>query len=158
MGQRVFEVAEFEDQHPVEQLATDGADPSLGDRVRPKRPYRGARDAEGFAGEHGIKTLLNLLSRSRIKNLKLATRSPRSISRFRASKLVPVHIVVLSRNALTGLRMRPESKRRAHGNRVTSSRAARRLRQPGGRGQASSQGHLRACPTCPQISSPRIVA
>jgi hypothetical protein len=32
-GQHVFEVV-AEDQYPVERLAAEGADPSLGDRVR----------------------------------------------------------------------------------------------------------------------------
>jgi hypothetical protein len=37
LGQCVFEVALVEDQYSVEQLAADGADPSFGDRVGPRR-------------------------------------------------------------------------------------------------------------------------
>jgi len=54
LGQRVVEVAAVEDQHSVEQLAADGADPAFGDRVRPGRPHRCAQDADALAGEHGI--------------------------------------------------------------------------------------------------------
>jgi hypothetical protein len=54
LGQCVFEVAAVEDQHSVEQLAANGADPSLGDRVRPGRPHRCAQDTDTLAGEPGI--------------------------------------------------------------------------------------------------------
>jgi hypothetical protein len=47
-------VATVDDQHPVEYLAADSADPSLGDRVGPRRPHRCAQDPDAFAGEHGI--------------------------------------------------------------------------------------------------------
>jgi hypothetical protein len=59
LGQGVFEVAAVDDQHPVQQLAADGADPSFGDRVRPGRLHGGAQDADALAGEHGIETLVN---------------------------------------------------------------------------------------------------
>jgi hypothetical protein len=36
----VFEVAAVDDQYSVEQLAADGADPSFGDRVVPRRRLR----------------------------------------------------------------------------------------------------------------------
>jgi hypothetical protein len=83
-GQHVFEVVAVEDQYPVERLAAEGADPSLGDRVRPGRLHRCAEDADALAGEHGIKDAGELGVAVPDKNLKLATRSPRSISRFRA--------------------------------------------------------------------------
>jgi hypothetical protein len=54
LGQHVFEVAAVDDQYPVEQFAVDGADPAFGDRVGPGCPHRGAQDADGVAGEHGI--------------------------------------------------------------------------------------------------------
>jgi hypothetical protein len=54
LGQRVVEVAAVDDQYSVEQFTADGADPSLGDRVRSGRPHWGAQDADAFAGEHGI--------------------------------------------------------------------------------------------------------
>ncbi|MDT5000435.1 MAG: hypothetical protein QOK12_2540 [Mycobacterium sp.] len=37
LAQHCLEVAAVEDQHPVEQFAADGADPSFGDRVGPRR-------------------------------------------------------------------------------------------------------------------------
>jgi hypothetical protein len=40
LGQDVFEVAPVEDQYLVEQLAAEGADPSFGDRVVPRRRLR----------------------------------------------------------------------------------------------------------------------
>jgi hypothetical protein len=35
LGQHGPKVAPVEDQHPIQQLAADGADPSFGDGVRP---------------------------------------------------------------------------------------------------------------------------
>jgi hypothetical protein len=67
-SQHCLEVAAVKDQYPVQQLAAYGADPSFGDRVRPGRSHRRAQDANGFAGEHGVKVSVNLLSRSLIKN------------------------------------------------------------------------------------------
>ena len=54
LGQHRLEVAAVEDQHQVESLAAEGADPSLGDRVRSRCPYRCAQDADTFVGEHGV--------------------------------------------------------------------------------------------------------
>jgi hypothetical protein len=54
LGQHVFEVAAVDDQYPVKQLAADGADPTFGDRVRPRCSHRCAQDADALAGEHGI--------------------------------------------------------------------------------------------------------
>jgi hypothetical protein len=42
------------DQHPVQQLATDRPDPSLGERVRTWRPHRYQQDPDAFGGENGI--------------------------------------------------------------------------------------------------------
>lgn len=50
----------------------------------PGRLHRGALNADALAGEHTSKGAVKLLPRSWIKNLKLAARLPRSISRFRA--------------------------------------------------------------------------
>jgi hypothetical protein len=53
-GQHSLKLAPVEDQHPIQQLAADSADPSLSDAVRPRYPHRGARDADGLAGKHSI--------------------------------------------------------------------------------------------------------
>jgi hypothetical protein len=37
LGQHCREMAAVDDEYPVEQLAADGADPSFGDRVGPRR-------------------------------------------------------------------------------------------------------------------------
>jgi hypothetical protein len=68
LGQHALEMAAVEDQYSVQQLAADGADPAFGDRVRPGRSHGCAQNVDGFAGEHGSNTPVNLLSRSRIKN------------------------------------------------------------------------------------------
>jgi hypothetical protein len=39
------------DQEPVEAVAADGADPAFGERVRPRRPKRGADDLDALASE-----------------------------------------------------------------------------------------------------------
>jgi hypothetical protein len=69
LGQHGPKLAPVEDEHPVQQLAADGADPSFGDSVCPGRAHRCAQDADGFAGEHGIDYAGELAVRSRIKNL-----------------------------------------------------------------------------------------
>jgi len=53
-GQHRLKLASVEDQHPIQQLAADGADPSLSDAVRSRRPHRCAQDANGLGGEHGV--------------------------------------------------------------------------------------------------------
>jgi hypothetical protein len=53
-GQHGPKLALVEDEHPIQQLAAHGADPSFGDGVCPGCPYRGARDAEGFAGDDRV--------------------------------------------------------------------------------------------------------
>jgi hypothetical protein len=60
LGQDVFKMAPVEDQNSVQQLAADGANPSLSDRVGSGRPHRCAQDADAFAGEHGIKDVSEL--------------------------------------------------------------------------------------------------
>jgi hypothetical protein len=54
LGQHRRKLALVEDQHPIQQLAAYGADPAFGDCVRAGRLHRGAQDADGLAGEHGI--------------------------------------------------------------------------------------------------------
>ena len=54
LDQRCLEVAAVDDLHSVEYLAADGADLSLGDRVRPRRPHRYPQKSDAFADEYGI--------------------------------------------------------------------------------------------------------
>jgi hypothetical protein len=84
LGQYALEVAAVDDQYPVEQLTADGADPSFGDCVCPRCSHRCTQDADASLMKTASKASVNLLSRSRIKNLNVAVRSPRSIRRFRA--------------------------------------------------------------------------
>jgi hypothetical protein len=42
------------DEHPIQQLATDRADPSLGHRVRAWRPHRRPQDSDALGGQDGI--------------------------------------------------------------------------------------------------------
>ena len=84
LGQHRHKVAAVDDEDPVEQFAAGSSDPSFGNRICPGRPHWCAQDANPLAGEHGIETLVNLLSRSRIKILNSAARSPRSIRKLRA--------------------------------------------------------------------------
>jgi hypothetical protein len=58
-----------DDEPPIQQLAAHRADPSCGDRVRPRHLHRGAQDADALAGEHASTVSVNLLSRSRMKNV-----------------------------------------------------------------------------------------
>jgi len=55
LGQHHHQMAAVDDQHPVQQFAPEGADPSFGDPVRPRCPHWGAQDAHPLAGEHDIK-------------------------------------------------------------------------------------------------------
>jgi hypothetical protein len=42
-GQHRYQLPTSEDEHPIEQLASDAADPSLRVSVRPRRPHRRAQ-------------------------------------------------------------------------------------------------------------------
>jgi hypothetical protein len=46
-----------QDQHPVQQLTTDGADPPFGERVRPRRPHRRAQDPDALGAEDRIEAI-----------------------------------------------------------------------------------------------------
>jgi len=47
----VFELPAAADQEPVEAVAADGADPAFGERVRVRRPKRGADDLDTLVAE-----------------------------------------------------------------------------------------------------------
>ena len=70
LGQHSLEVAAVDDQHPVQQFAAHGADPS----VRPIALARGARTGVRRMGMASLaktasKTVVNVVSRSRITDL-----------------------------------------------------------------------------------------
>ncbi len=48
------EVPRSSDQEMIEAFTAEGADPALGDRVRPWCSNRGADGADVGAGEHGV--------------------------------------------------------------------------------------------------------
>jgi hypothetical protein len=59
-AQDTLELAAARDQEPVEALAADGADPALGERVRVRRPKRGADDLDAFVLEDVIERAAEL--------------------------------------------------------------------------------------------------
>ena len=85
------------DQHPVQAFAAGAADPAFGDRVR-----RGACTGvlmmrTPTAANTASKAAVNLASRSRMRNLRVAAGSPGSISRLRACWVThgPVGLAVM---------------------------------------------------------------
>src|SRR6266571_7493556 len=46
-----------QDQHPVQQLTTDRADPPLRERVRPRRPHRCAQDPDASGAEDRVEAV-----------------------------------------------------------------------------------------------------
>ena len=59
------------DQHPVEALAAGAGDPAFGDRVRPRRPDGRLDDPMPIVVNTASNAVVNLVSRSLIKNLML---------------------------------------------------------------------------------------
>jgi len=80
LGHHTLEVTTVDDQHSVQQFAADSADPSFDDRVRPRCCTGVRRMWMPSLAKTASKASVNLLSRSRIKNMKFATRSSSSIS------------------------------------------------------------------------------
>ena len=72
------------DQHPVQALAAGTGDPAFRDRVRPRRLHRRLDDPHTDRVNTASDAAVNLVSRSRIKNLTLSARFSRFISRLRA--------------------------------------------------------------------------
>jgi hypothetical protein len=54
LGQYSLEMPAPEDQHPVEHLAANGADPPLRVGIRPRRPHRRAQHLDALGGKHRI--------------------------------------------------------------------------------------------------------
>lgn len=52
LGHEPLELSLVPDDAPVEQLATQGADPTLGDAVGHRRAHRGLEDLDAFGAEH----------------------------------------------------------------------------------------------------------
>jgi hypothetical protein len=63
----VVEVSPVDDQYPVEQFAADGADPTFGDGVRLGARTRVRRMRMPSLANTASRTLVNLLSRSRVR-------------------------------------------------------------------------------------------
>jgi hypothetical protein len=70
------------DEDVVETFPAQCSDEAFHDRIRPRRPDRGADDPD--IGTAASNAAVNLLSRSRIKNRNRSVRSPKSINRLRA--------------------------------------------------------------------------
>jgi hypothetical protein len=69
LGQHGLKVAPVEDQHPVQQLAADGGDPAFGDRVRLGARTGVRRMWMASLANTASNTPVNVLLRSRTKNL-----------------------------------------------------------------------------------------
>jgi hypothetical protein len=61
----------------VQTLPARGANPALRERVRPRRPRWRAHDPHAFRREDASNDPTNFVSRSRIRNVNWAVRSPR---------------------------------------------------------------------------------
>jgi hypothetical protein len=69
LGQHDLKLAPVEDEHPVQQLAAEGADPSFGDGVCSGASTGVRRMRMASLANTASNTSVNLLSRSWIKNL-----------------------------------------------------------------------------------------
>jgi hypothetical protein len=69
LGKDGFEVSAAEDEHPVEAFAPQCADHTLTDRIRPGRADRDLMILMPSAAKTASKEPVNLVSRSRTKNL-----------------------------------------------------------------------------------------
>ena len=84
LAQHDVEMAWSSDQEVVEAFPSQGADEAFRDRVRRGCSDRRPNDPHVGADETASKDVVNLLSRSRIRNRNRLARSPRSMSRLRA--------------------------------------------------------------------------
>jgi hypothetical protein len=58
--EHVVELSPTDDQDPVEAVASDSADPALGERVRLRRPKRCADDLDAFASKDLVERVAEL--------------------------------------------------------------------------------------------------
>ena len=77
-----LEVTSVQDEEAVEALTAGGADPSLGERVRVRRPYRCSDRADALVRNTSSNAAVNLLSRSWIRNRIGSVRST-NLSKYR---------------------------------------------------------------------------
>ena len=70
LAQDLVQVPFAGDQHPVQALAAGAGDPALRGRVRPGRPHRRLDDPNANRCNTASNAAVNLVSRSRIRNLK----------------------------------------------------------------------------------------
>jgi hypothetical protein len=73
LGQHMHELPLAEDQHPIQALATDRADPPLGIGVGLRRTWRTAQHFDADIGEHGIEARREL-------RVAIADQEPETIS------------------------------------------------------------------------------
>ena len=83
LGEHSFQMAAPEDEHPIEALAPEGTDHPLADGIGLRRLDWGLDDPGSFRCEHSVEAV-NLVSRSRMRNLTAFTWSARFIERLRA--------------------------------------------------------------------------
>jgi hypothetical protein len=88
LGQHPAQMVLINDQEPVEELTTQGADDPFVDRVRPGRLRRAGQDPDSFAVNTASKEPVKWPARSLIRNLTEAARRPRSIRKVRAPWIV----------------------------------------------------------------------
>jgi hypothetical protein len=84
LGQHGLQLSTSEDEHPVQHLTPNGADPSLGVGIRPWRPHRRGEHLESLGGKDRVERGGELGVRSRTSNRNRPTRSSRAMSRLRA--------------------------------------------------------------------------
>jgi hypothetical protein len=92
LAQHEIEVAWPGDQDVVEAFPAQRADESFRDRVRPWRPDRVRMMRMSAPAKTPSKAVVNLLSRSRIRNRNRSARSPRFMSRLRACWVAQVPV------------------------------------------------------------------
>ncbi len=83
-GQDMYELTLVADQHPVQPLVADRADPSLGISVGLRRTRRTSNTVMPSAANTGSKEAVNFVSRSRTKYRNGRARSPIAIMKLRA--------------------------------------------------------------------------
>jgi len=84
LGQYRPQLPAAHDQHPIQQLPPDGADPPLGVGVGPRCPHRRAQYPDSLGREDRVERVVNFVFRSRSSNRKRPPRSSSTMSRLRA--------------------------------------------------------------------------
>ena len=84
LGQHVSELLFVENQHPVQALSTDGADPPLGVGVGLRRTRRTTQHRDAGISEHGIEAFGELRVSIADQEPETSARSPSAYMRLRA--------------------------------------------------------------------------